>query len=60
MQHKKRLITIQELQEMTRLSRRYLYQKIEDGEIPAYKFGKSKGMRVALDDAVAFIESKRI
>ena len=60
MRHKRRLLTIQEAEEMTRLSRRYLYQKIEEGEIDAFRFGKSKGMRIDKNELKRFIESKRI
>ncbi len=60
MQHKRRLLTIKEAEEMTRLSRRYLYQKIEEGVLEAYRFGKSKGMRIDKNELEAFIESNKI
>ena len=60
METKERLLTISDLERMTQLSRRYLYLKIESGELPAYRFGKSKGVRVKQRDAERFIESKKI
>ena len=60
MKNEDRLLTISDLEKMTQLSRRYLYLKIESGELPAYRFGNVKGMRVKQKDAERFIESKKI
>lgn len=57
---KDRLLTIQDLMKLTQLSKRYLYQLIENGELPGYRFGNIKALRVKESDVWKFIESKRV
>ena len=54
------MITVQKMAELTALSERYIRLLIEDGRIPAYRFGPKKGLRIKKNDAVEFIESRRV
>lgn len=57
---KDRLLTVQDLMRLTQLSRRYLYSLIESGELPGYRLGNIKAVRVKESDAWKFIESRRL
>lgn len=60
MKSRDRLLTVQDLEKMTKLSKRYIYQLIESGKLPAYRFGRIKALRVKESDAWAYIESRKI
>ena len=40
-----RMLTVEEASELTQISKQTLYQMIEDGELEAHHFGRSKRLR---------------
>ena len=56
----KRTVNWKEACDMLGCSRSYFYNLINSGRIPAFRIGKVKGIRVAVEDIMAFLESRRV
>ena len=50
-------LTVTEVAKTLRVSRMTVYRLVEDGKIPAYRFGHI--FRIALDDFNAFVERNK-